>query len=152
MKKIAAQARLSAPRPRRRTRPAMIRPIAQPNSMSTAKKGIIAQPRRADQREVVDRHGQEGGAADADQHAHQADQEDGEHQLDGPQGADEQVAEMAGVHLLEEAHRDAELAAEQRVPEEDGGQEHAGGLGDQPDWPARNWVMKPHRTICTVGQ
>ena len=22
----------------------------------------------------------------------------------------------------------------------------------QPDWPTRNWVMKPHRTICTVGQ
>ena len=22
----------------------------------------------------------------------------------------------------------------------------------QPDWPTRNWVMKPHRIICTVGQ
>ena len=44
MKKIAAQARLSAPRPRRRTRPAMISAIAQPNSIITAKNGMIAQP------------------------------------------------------------------------------------------------------------
>ena len=48
--------------------------------------------------------------------------------------------------------RDAELAAEQRVPQQHGGQEHAGGLATQPDWPTRNWVMKPHRTIWTVGQ
>ena len=128
MKKIAAQARLSAPRPRRTTSPAMIRPIAQPNSIITAKNGMIAQPRAPMIEKWKIGIARMRGPADADQDAHQADQEVGDHQLAGPQGADEQVAEVAGVHLLEEAHGDAELAAKQRVPEEDRGQEHAGRL------------------------
>ena len=44
---------------------------------------------------------------------------------DGRSGLIKQMAEIARPHLLEEAHREAELAAEQHVPEQDAADQRA---------------------------
>ena len=49
----------------------------------------------------------------------------------GAQRRDQQVAEVARVHLLEERDREAELSAEQDVPQQHGADEDAAGLREE---------------------
>ena len=47
----------------------------------------------------------------------------------GAQRRDQQVAEIARIHLLEERNREAELSAKQDVPQHHGADQHAAGAG-----------------------
>src|SRR6185312_15237381 len=55
---------------------------------------------------------------DTDQYTDDADDRHRENMLERPQGADEQVSEIARVKLLQEGEVEAELAAEEDIPEE----------------------------------
>ena len=52
-------------------------------------------------------------------------------ELGGAQRRDHQVAEVARVHLFEERDREAELPAEQDVPQQHGADQHAARLREQ---------------------
>ena len=121
------QANVSAPSPFRSTSPDTKMPTAQPVSIRLAKNAASAKPsahrlkpKKAD-RQQRDRHHADRKADDA--HDHQ-----GGDELGGAQRRDQQVAEIARIHLLEERDRESELSAEQDVPQQHRADQDAAGL------------------------
>ena len=125
------QAKLSAPRPLRMTRPDTKMPTAQLVRIRLAKKAASARPMpievEAEEADREQRHRHHADGEPHDAHHHQRD-----HELDRPERADHEIGEIARPHLLEKRHREAELAAEQDVPQQHGADEGAAGAGEEP--------------------
>ena len=124
------QAMFSAPRPWRSRMPATKMPIAQLVRIRLMKNAASARPR-------PHRLKPKNAIASSDTGTMPIDKPDDalDHQrrdeLGRAQRAHHQVAEVAGVHLLEERDREAELAAEQDVPQHHRADEGAGGLREE---------------------
>ena len=124
------QARLSAPRPLRSTMPATRdadRPAGQDQvDEEHREREAEAAEIEAEERDRQQRHRHHADREPDDAHDHQRGDE-----LDRPQRAHHQVAHVARPHLLQERDREAELAAEQDVPQQHRADEGAAGLREE---------------------
>src|SRR4029078_7686820 len=75
---------------------------------------------------------EEGDRQEADHQTDEAHQNERADQLDPRQRADEEVRHVARPHLFQERDVEAELAADQHVPEQDAADEDAAGGYDHP--------------------
>src|SRR4030095_1006069 len=126
----SVQARLSAPMPLRTTRPETMMPTAQLVRMRLQKNATSARPRpnrlKLKNTAATTAPPRARGGEPDQAHDHQRQQE-----LERRQRAHHQVAEIARPHLLEKRHREAELATEQDVPQDDRADQRAAGLGKE---------------------
>ena len=127
---MMVQAMLSAPRPLRSNRPATKMPIAQLVRIRLTKNAASAKP--SDHRLKPKKSNREQRHRDhADRKPHDAHDHQRGDELDRPQRRHHEVAEIARVHLLQERNREAELAAEQDVPQQHRADEHAAGARER---------------------
>ena len=124
------QAMFSAPRPLRSRMPATKMPTAQLVSIRLTKNAASARPspHRLKPKNAI--ASSDTGTMPIDKPDDAHDHQRGD-ELGRPQRAHHQVAEVARVHLLEERDREAELAAEQDVPQHHRADEGAGGAREE---------------------
>ena len=115
--------------PWRRMPPQIARPSAQPIAISTRDKRDQRQAHVED-RIMIERDRQQHRRQDADRDPDHAHRQQRQHPFIGPQRRHEQLAEIARPHLFEKRDRQAELAAEQQIPQHHGGEQYAEGLRD----------------------